>query len=183
MAGGGAVLAAGVAGLAGLAGCLGEEGRAPGQLGRPEPHLEVDLADDGARSQFAPAVVHLVEDGTVEWVVAGDEPGARHDVTAYHPETHGGQPRIPEAADTWASPSLGPGDRFDHVFAVEGVYDYSCSRHEANGMVGSVVVGWPDPHDQPGLRPPDADVPETAVDALEAHNAQVRSFLEEEHGG
>jgi plastocyanin len=36
-----------------------------------------------------------------------------------------------------------PGDHFDVVLTVPGVYDYFCMPHEAAGMVGRIVVGKP----------------------------------------
>ena len=40
---------------------------------------------------------------------------------------------------------------FEHVFTVQGVYDYFCKPHERAGMVGRIVVG--DPGDGPGTKP------------------------------
>jgi plastocyanin len=160
----------------GLVGCLGGEDPDHG-LGNPEPYVDIRLGSDGAE-RFIPSIVHLVEGGMVEWVVDGGV----HDVTAYHPATRGPQRRIPDGADLWASDTLsGEGATFDHVFETEGVYDYACTRHEGEGMVGSVVVGWPEPEGQPGLEPPAGAYPETAVGALESLNDEVRDFLEAEH--
>lgn len=159
-----------------FAGCLGGEDPDHG-LGDPEPYVEVRTGSDGAE-RFAPSVVHLVEGGMVEWVV---DDGV-HDVTTYHPATHGTQRRIPDDADPWASDTLsGEGDTFEHVFETEGVYDYACTRHEGEGMAGSIVVGWPEPEDQPGLEPPSGAYPDAAIRALEDLNEEVRGFLEAEH--
>ncbi|WP_265108064.1 hypothetical protein [Halosolutus halophilus] len=54
----------------------------------------------------------------------------------------------------------------------------ACTPHEDEGMVGSVVVGRPDPADQPGLTAPDDDLPAEAVEQLERFNDEVRAVLE-----
>ena len=43
------------------------------------------------------------------------------------------------------------GATFEHLFTVQGVYDYFCKPHEMAGMVGRVVVG--EPGDGPGTKP------------------------------
>lgn len=45
-------------------------------------------------------------------------------------------------------------------------------------MVGTVVVGWPDPDGQPGLTSPADDRPDAAITQLETFNDQVRDVLE-----
>ncbi|WP_255170335.1 cupredoxin domain-containing protein [Natrononativus amylolyticus] len=162
----------------GLAGCIGEDpGADDPYLGDPEPYVEVRLEGPGTDASVDPPVVHLVDGGTVEWVADGET----HDATAYHPDTHGDQQRIPDGADPWESGPLSSEDSFDLVLDVEGVYDYVCTRHEGDGMVGSIVVGWPDPNEALALEPPDDDRPEAAIAALEERNERVRSMLEEEH--
>ncbi|RQG94358.1 cupredoxin domain-containing protein [Natrarchaeobius chitinivorans] len=177
---GGALLSTGGTVLAsGLAGCLEEvPGDDDPQLGDPEPSVEVELTTAADDERIDPPVVHLVDGGTVEWVV-GD---GRHDTTAYHPATHGDQLRIPDAAEPWASGALDDGDSVDRTFDDEGVYDYVCTRHEPEGMVGTIVVGWPDPDEQPALEAPSETYPPAAVEQLERLNERVREFLEEAHG-
>src|SRR5205085_2886326 len=52
--------------------------------------------------------------------------------------------RIPTSAQPWASDYLvDPGDRFEVVLTVPGVYDYFCTPHEMAGMVGRIIVGQP----------------------------------------
>ena len=36
-----------------------------------------------------------------------------------------------------------PGEHYDVVLTVPGVYDYYCIPHVAHGMVGRIVVGTP----------------------------------------
>ena len=145
------------------------------EVGDPVSEIEVEMVTNDEGQHFIPHVVHIEEDGTVEWVV---ESGS-HDTTAYHPDTHGNQQRIPDEAEPWKSGLLSDdGETFERTFDHEGVYDYACTPHEGNGMVGTVVVGWPDPDDQPGLRPPSDDLPESAAEQLERYNDQVRAVLE-----
>ncbi|MCU4924520.1 plastocyanin/azurin family copper-binding protein [Halobacteria archaeon AArc-dxtr1] len=173
LATGGATLTAGVAG------CLDESpGEDDPQLGDPEPHVDVEVGSDAAAGHLDPAAIHLVEGGTVEWVV---ETGSQETV-AYHPATHGEQRRIPDDADPWVSGPLSEGETFGRTFDVEGVYDYACRTHESEGAVGSIVVGWPNPDEQPGLGSPSEEYPDAAIDALRRHDDRVREFLEDTQG-
>lgn len=167
----------GMAIASGLAGCLGDDDG--NELGRPEAHVEVRMEEEGDGGRFEPPIVHLVRGGTIEWIV---DRGI-HDVTAYHPRTNGNQRRIPPDAEPWESDRLNvEGETFDRVLDVEGVYDYACTAHEEGGMVGTVVVGWPHPDEEPALEAPSASYPPAAADALEEGNERVRSMLEDEHG-
>ncbi|ACV47133.1 MULTISPECIES: plastocyanin/azurin family copper-binding protein [Halomicrobium] len=54
---------------------------------------------------------------------------------------------LPEGAEPFASYEAGnsyetrqEGETFEHTFEVPGTYDYICTPHVANGMVGTVVV-------------------------------------------
>ncbi len=162
--------------MAGFAGCLKEEvGADDPLLGDPKAYAEAELSNGDADNQIEPPVVHLVEGGTVEWVVDGGD----HEVVAYHPDTHGDQRRIPDAAEPWSSGELGPGDAFDRVLDEEGVYDYVSVPYESDGAVGSIVVGWPDLDEEPGLDPPSEAYPDAARDALERRNDRVRDLLED----
>lgn len=145
------------------------------EVGNPESEIEVEMVTNDEGQHFIPHVVHIKEGGTVDWVV---ESGS-HDTTAYHPDTHGDQQRIPDEAEPWESGLLSDeGEAFERTFDHEGVYDYVCTPHEGNGMVGTVVVGWPDPDGQPGLQSPTDDRPDDAIEQLERYNGQVRDVLE-----
>ncbi|QLG50699.1 plastocyanin/azurin family copper-binding protein [Natrinema halophilum] len=149
-------------------------------VGQPVSDIEVEMISNEAGMHFGPHVVHVEPGGTVTWVL---ERGS-HDTTAYHPETHGDQQRIPDAAEPWGSgPVSEEGDTFEQTFDVEGVYDYVCTPHERDGMVGTVLVGWPSPDDQPGLKPPAKDRPDAAIGQLERYNEQVRTTLAEGESG
>lgn len=146
------------------------------ELGDPTPHVSVSMEthDDGSK-HFMPHVVHVEPGGSVEWTL---ENGG-HQTAAYHPETHGHDQRIPDGADPWKSGSLENGESFSWTFDVEGVYDFVCKPHEADGMVGSAIVGWPDPDEQPALEPPSDRLPDAAVAQLEEYNHRVREVLED----
>ncbi|QCS43427.1 plastocyanin/azurin family copper-binding protein [Natrinema versiforme] len=145
------------------------------EIGQPVSEITVEMTTNDAGKHFVPHVVHVEPGGTVEWVLKRGS----HDTTAYHPDVYNGQQRIPDEAEPWASDHLSDdGDTFTRTFDIEGVYDYVCAPHERDGMVGTVVVGWPDPEGQPGLEPPADDRPDAAVEGLERYNEQVREVLE-----
>lgn len=172
----GGSLTAGIA--CGLAGCLeGRPGRGDPHLGEPAPFVGIDLSDDAGPAHVQPPVAHLVDDGTVEWTAVD----GTHVVASVHPATHGTQARIPEEAEPWTSGPIADGESFDRAFEVEGVFDYVCTRHERQGAVGSIVVGWPDPDGEPALEPPDEGYSDVAIDAIERRNDRVRAVLEEVH--
>ena len=96
--------------------------------------------ENGAYVTFDPIGL-LVQPGTkIRWLVEADV----HTTTAYHPANDSHSLRIPTSAQPWASDYLvNPGDRFEVVLTVPGVYDYFCTPHEMAGMVGRIIVGQP----------------------------------------
>lgn len=125
----------------------GEHGDRPSE---PADWVTVSMATDGDEHHFDPHVSRVDTGGTVEWVL---ESGL-HTATAYHPDSDRPR-RIPADAAAFDSGTLQDGETFEHVFDVEGVYDYYCVPHEGVGMIGSVIVGRPDPEgDEPGLSDP-----------------------------
>lgn len=145
----------------------------------PAENAEVRMVttEDGSGYHFEPHVVWVRPGGTVTWTL---ESGA-HSATAYHPDND--RPlRMPDDATPWDSGLLTePGASFDHTFEIAGVYDYYCIPHEALGMVGSVLVGRPDTHGQPGLAAPQSDLPSQARTELEERNTTVRELLDGDH--
>lgn len=107
--------------------------------------------------RFAPDLVQIPVGGTVRWRFEDDA----HTVTAY-------EDRIPASSDGFDSGFTSTGDVFEHTFELEGVYDYYCQPHTGHGMVGSVIVGEPDPDgDEPGLADPSQGGEEgTALESL-----------------
>jgi plastocyanin len=163
--------------MAALAGCLtaGAESAPDASSAQPEPtdSAAVRMVTTSDGFHFEPHVVWVTPGGTVTWTLES----GRHSTTAYHPAND--HPlRIPQDAAPWNSGILSEtGATFEHTFAIEGVYDYFCIPHESFGMVGSVIVGSPDPSTQPALDPPQASIPEAARTELKAHHEQVRELL------
>ncbi|WP_049925045.1 cupredoxin domain-containing protein [Halopiger goleimassiliensis] len=181
-----AAIAVGVA----LGGCLegttdrgsdgdGQPPEDAGALGTPAERTTV-TANSQPHPKFEPQVVHVVEGGTVEWLV---ETG-RHDVTGYHEDGHGPH-RSPHGVDAWGSERLsGVGSSYEQTFEQAGVYDYVdtqqvCTSHEVAGNVGRVVVGWPDPDDEPAMADPQPELPTQVVRAIDLFNEETRPVLED----
>ena len=104
------------------------------------------------KTYFDPAAIRIAPGDTIRWV----QISGFHSITAYHPRNDNHELRIPASAEPWDSDILlaqypKPGATFEHLFTVQGVYDYFCKPHEMAGMVGRVVVG--DPGDGPGTKP------------------------------
>jgi plastocyanin len=175
-----ATTATATASLAALAGCAGVLSSDGGQtttvdytLPEATESAEVEMGPDGT-NLFAPEIVRVEVGGTVTWTNVS----ANHSATAYAP-AHDYPRRIPEAADPWDTGVIvANGESASHTFETPGVYDYYCTPHEPFGMVGTVVVGNPDPEGQPGLKPPSDDRTEKTASKIEALNARVRSGLE-----
>ena len=170
------------------------------ELGHPEAHVEVTMESDDDGHHFVPHVVHVEPGGTVTWVL---DSGV-HDTVAYHPANASVLPsaaeqRIPDDGDPWASDVYdAAGETYELTFEREGIFDYTCTiaghghrphhggghhdphpTHESTGMVGRVIVGEPDldPDEQPALRPPAAELPETARQELDGFNERTRATL------
>ncbi|MEF8841217.1 MAG: plastocyanin/azurin family copper-binding protein [Haloarculaceae archaeon] len=141
-------------------------------------HVEVEMLSNDSGHHFHPHVAWVEPGGAVTF---RNVSGA-HSVAAYHPDN--GKPlRIPEDAASFDSGLLnGEGQTFEHTFEGEGVYDVYCAPHEALGMIGTVLVGKPDPHGQPGLADPGDGLPETAAMKVDDLNHQVDDTLEHTHG-
>ena len=104
--------------------------------------LEIHMRNDASRVKawFEPIGAHIMPGQTVRWILDEDV----HTTAAYHPKNAMHSLRIPEHATPWDSGLMTiKGAHFDVIFTVEGVYDYFCLPHEADGMVGRIVVGKP----------------------------------------
>ncbi|UPV98895.1 plastocyanin/azurin family copper-binding protein [Halorussus gelatinilyticus] len=176
-----ATTAAATASLAGLAGCTGALSERSEQtptidytLPEATASAEVRMGPD-ASNRFDPAIVRVETGGTVTWTNVS----RNHSATAYAP-ANDYSCRIPEGAESWdTGVFVENGKSSSHTFETPGVYDYYCTPHEPLGMVGTVVVGDPDPADQPGLQPPDDGRSDRAASKLEALNHRVRSGLKD----
>ena len=98
-----------------------------------------------ANHSFTPETLTIKTGEVVKWVNDTDE---AHTVTAV-------EDSLPEGADYFSSGEadsedmakdelaaelVDPGESFEWTFAEPGTYRYYCIPHEADGMVGSVVV-------------------------------------------
>lgn len=96
----------------------------------------------GERVWFEPAGLWIPQGATVRFV--NEDAVNVHTATAFHPDLHGRERRIPAGAPPWTSELLLPGEHYDAVLDQPGVYDYYCFPHAAHGMVGRIVVGTPE---------------------------------------
>lgn len=140
---------------------------------KPADHADVAMKNMDGGHHFEPHVVRVKPGGTVTWTL---ESGA-HSTTAYHSDNDRPN-RTPEGAKSWDSGVLTEqGATFERTFETEGVYDYFCIPHESMGMLGSVIVGDPDPEGEPALAPPQDALPEAARSKIEELNHMVREAL------
>lgn len=144
----------------------------------PSPTAHVTMETDGSEQHFKPHLAWVETGGTVTWEIESGQ----HNAVAYHPENGGKALRIPERAEPWSTGMLREeGETARHTFETEGVYDYCCTPHESVGMVGTVIVGEPDAHDQPALEDPQNSVPEGARNELTELGEKVNEALGHTH--
>lgn len=146
-------------------------------VGAPSDTADVNMVTKDGGYHFEPHVVRVNVGGTVKWTLVS----GTHSTAAYHPNND--QPQlIPDGAAAWNSATLSEvGATFEHTFETEGVYHYYCSPHESLGMLGSVIVGQPDPQQQVALEEPPADKPEKVRKKLSKLNEKIRAVLNESH--
>lgn len=132
--------------------------------------------EDGGQ-HFEPHIVWVEQGGTVTWEL---ESGV-HTATAYAPENDLPQ-RVPEDGAAFDSGTVSEaGATFEQTFETPGVYDYVCTPHRSLGMIGTVVVGEPDAHGQPGLEEPGSDLGAKERHKLEELNGRVNEMLGHTH--
>lgn len=112
-----------------LLGCFSErpDEEEAGITGPPQSGLvEVKLTD---ALQFVPAEVRITPGTRIRWVT---ESIVFHTVT----------PRDAEQPGVWTEKDMPSGaEPFEHTFTVAGqTYDYFCVPHEAQGMLGKIMV-------------------------------------------
>jgi len=105
----------------------------------PVTHIiRMESDRNGALVWFDPIGLYVQPGDKIRWVIKSNV----HSVASYHPENDNHTLRMPSAAQPWNSGYLvNPGDHFDVILTVPGVYDYYCEPHEQAGMVGRIVVG------------------------------------------
>ena len=121
-------------------GCLLATGLRPALAGA-DVQITMNGTQDGARVWFEPVGLHVPPGTVIRWI--NRDGGNSHSSTAYHPENDGHPLRIPDRAKPWNSDWLLPGQHFEVMLSIEGVYDYFCQPHELAGMAGRIVVGTP----------------------------------------
>ena len=70
-----------------------------------------------------------------------------------------------------------------NTFEAEGIDTFFCAPHEALAMVGRVIVDHSDPHEQPGLAPPQDDLLEDAQMQIAELNEAIDETLGHVHMG
>lgn len=127
---------AGASSLASLAGCSGG-----GDAGTPEPGENEVFVGPNNRYAFQPETLTVSQGTTVTWTFQSPN----HNVSC-RPEGWDSA-SLPEGAEPFSSyddgnsfETVAEGETFQHTFEVAGTYDYVCTPHVANGMVGTVVV-------------------------------------------
>lgn len=135
----------------------------------PSETATVKMKTKDGKSHFEPHVVWVQNGGTVTFQT---ESGT-HTATAYHPENNSPQ-RIPENATGWDSGMKSADDEpYKKTFTVTGIHDFYCKPHQAQGMIGTVIVGKPKKTEQPGLADPQTDLPADARSKIETLNKAV----------
>jgi len=123
----------------------GQDGEATDMTGQDEVEVEVGAGETGFR--FDPADVVVDTGTTVRWVWSGG--GGSHDVT----HADGDEPYEPGDAELPVQSEAGEknplfkselvneeGHEFTYTFEESETYDYVCTVHVTQGMVGSVEV-------------------------------------------
>ncbi len=155
----------------------GHEDGGHGEIGDPTDHAEVAMKTEDGEYHFAPHVVRVNVGGTVTF---HNESGS-HATAAYHPDNDKPQ-LVPDGAAAWDSGLLTEqGATFEHTFETEGIYHYYCKPHETLGMIGTVIVGEPDAHDQPALEEPPAELGDEPRHKIEQLNERVNEALGHTH--
>jgi plastocyanin len=139
----------------------------------PTDSAEVRMVSTDRGNHFEPHVVWVEEGGTVTWTNAS----GFHSTTSYSPAND--RPQLtPDGVEPWNSELLTETDEtFEHTFETAGVYHYFCIPHELVGMIGSVIVGTPDPADQRALAEPPVSLPDRVRQTIAQRNSAVEAAL------
>lgn len=99
-----------------------------------EDGVEVEMVD----LEFEPATVTIQVGDRVTWRNVGQfvhtatcDPAKANDPSNV---------QLPPGAAPWDSGAAAPGATFSRVFDVAGEYRYVCIPHEAQGMLGTIIV-------------------------------------------
>jgi halocyanin-like protein len=114
-----------------LGGYLDDVGNYDGTIadrrGQGTVTVQVGTEGNGGNFAFSPPAIHVANGTTVQFEWTGE--GGGHNVVAESEAFNSGS-TVAEA-----------GINFEHTFNEDGVYQYFCNPHKANGMKGVVVVG------------------------------------------
>ncbi|KAB1193157.1 hypothetical protein GJR96_06745 [Haloferax sp. MBLA0076] len=144
------------------------------QLTGPLDSADVGMVTTATGHHFEPHICWVDVGGTVTWT---NERGF-HSTTSYSPENY--RPQLtPDGTASWNSEIITEGGvTFEKTFEMPGVYHYFCLPHEFVGMIGSVIVGTPDPEGEPALTDPPAELADPIRERLRELNAAIHEALE-----
>ncbi|WP_225317616.1 MULTISPECIES: plastocyanin/azurin family copper-binding protein [Haloferax] len=142
----------------------------------PVDHADVAMLSSSTGEHFQPHISWVTVGGTVTWT---KESGI-HSTTSYSPEND--RPRLtPDGVDSWDSGFVAEdGTTFEHTFEKEGVYHYFCIPHEFVGMIGSVIVGNPNPETEPALAAPPESLPSAIRERIAELNEMIVAALSDD---
>jgi plastocyanin len=87
---------------------------------------------------YRPSSVEIIAGQTIEWENDGQ---VSHSVTDDPTRANrGGDALLPAGVQPFSSANVMPGGRFRHTFTQPGRYRYFCLTHEADRMIGEVIV-------------------------------------------
>lgn len=136
---------------------------------QPAHSATVTMKTRDGSSHFEPHVVWVERGGNVTF----ETESGTHTATAYHPENDSPR-RVPDGAPPWDSGNLTVDDGpYERTFEVTGIHDFYCRPHQAQGMVGTVIVGQPQNADQAGLSEPGEELPDSARSKIQVLNDAI----------
>jgi plastocyanin len=103
---------------------------------RIKPAVVVDMT--GSLLVFEPAIIKVKAGQTVMWKNSSREV---HTVTADDRRAVDAKDvELPKGAERFDSGFLNPGRTFEQTFRTPGIYRYVCTLHEAQRMIGQIIV-------------------------------------------
>lgn len=118
-----------------LTGCSNEQSEPPEIVVLDEQTILIEMTDE---MKFMPETLTVSVGETLVWINRGSLPHTATDnpINAAVPEHN----VLPVNATSWDSKALQQGESFKYIPTVPGNYTYSCTLHEANGMIGRLIV-------------------------------------------
>lgn len=100
------------------------------------PTVIVNMQDD--TPMYSPDTVEITAGQTVEWRNLSD---VSHSVVDDPSKAdHPGDVALPQGVKPFSSGNVMPGGKYRHTFTKPGDYRYFCWSHEADDMIGEVIV-------------------------------------------